>query len=485
MPNRTALFSRRQPGGVFTIQDQREHPGSIFFVDSSHAAAANAAGGGQNPDTPLATIDYAIGLCTASKGDVIYVMPGHTESVATAIAADVAGISIIGLGESGARPQLTITDTNDGIDITADNVVIENLAFPTPSGVAASDINIGAANARVSRCHFAQGANSRDAITITAAGELPEIEGCTVIVSANGPDSWIKTEGVIDRPHIHHNLVIGSDGTNAYDDGVINYASQAVTNPSVHDNLFLGGGATTAVVANGGSLVGETMGPNVYGGSATGADNVTGQSEILDQISGSTGIPTWPAAAVPGNGVSLAEVLRDLWDAVRNGTGGSEPGTNKSLVDAIGFDGAAAVAASAGMLRTANGTRFAIKKTLTSSAILQTGVDVTAVSTVGEILIEDVVVKTDGTGLAAGTNFELETNNAKGLADFFVTAVSGLGASKTVDLNGASVTKIKTVLESGAKVVAKCSAADCTGAGTIDVYLLCRRLADNATLAAA
>ena len=131
------------------------------------------------------------------------------------------------------------------------------------------------------------------------------------------------------------------------------------------------------------------------------------------------------------------------------------------------------------------GDEFWVKKTLTSSAILQAGVDVTGVSSGGELAIEDVIVKTDGTGLAAMTNFELETNNVNGLADFFVTVASGLGANKTIDLSGASVTKIKTVLESGKKVIAKASAADGTGAGTIDVYIKFRRLAQGATIAAA
>jgi len=38
--NRTALFSRNQPGGVFTINDLVNHPGNIWFVDSGDANAS-------------------------------------------------------------------------------------------------------------------------------------------------------------------------------------------------------------------------------------------------------------------------------------------------------------------------------------------------------------------------------------------------------------------------------------------------------------
>ncbi len=131
------------------------------------------------------------------------------------------------------------------------------------------------------------------------------------------------------------------------------------------------------------------------------------------------------------------------------------------------------------------GTTFTIKKTLVSSAIVQAGVDVTGASSVGALTITDIVLQTNGTGLAAGTNLTLETDNANGIAVFFSTAVSGLGANKTINLDTASVTKIRTVLESGKKIIAKMTAADGTGAGTVDVYLTFRRHANGATIAAA
>jgi hypothetical protein len=89
------------------------------------------------------------------------------------------------------------------------------------------------------------------------------------------------------------------------------------------------------------------------------------------------------------------------------------------------------------------------------------------------------------TGLAAGTNFTLESNNANGVAIFMSTAVSGLGANKTIDHANASVSKHRTVLEVGKKVIAKMTAADGTGAGTVDVYLMFTRLARGANVLAA
>lgn len=61
----------------------------------------------------------------------------------------------------------------------------------------------------------------------------------------------------------------------------------------------------------------------------------TAGASIYAALAGAAGIPAFPTAAAPANDVSLAEVLRDIWDVLRNGTGGTEPGTNKSVIDCL------------------------------------------------------------------------------------------------------------------------------------------------------
>ncbi len=124
---RTTLEVRQQPGGLFCITDPiNTSTGSIFWVHSG--TGSDAAGYGYSPDAPVATIDYAIGLCTASKGDVIYVMPGHNEGLGNAqIAVDVIGISIIGLGKGSLTPRIDFDHANASIDISAAGCTLKNL----------------------------------------------------------------------------------------------------------------------------------------------------------------------------------------------------------------------------------------------------------------------------------------------------------------------------------------------------------------------
>lgn len=111
------------------------HPGEVFWVNNSTTLAKGAIGGsnGNSGDRlhPFSTIDYAIGRCTAGRGDIIVVMPNHAENLATAavIAADVAGVAIVGLGTGTARPTLSWTAAAATLAVSAANISFVNLRF--------------------------------------------------------------------------------------------------------------------------------------------------------------------------------------------------------------------------------------------------------------------------------------------------------------------------------------------------------------------
>jgi hypothetical protein len=131
---KTELFVRKQSGGMFTVVNESRITGNIFWVDSGSATGADAAGYGQNPDAPFLTLDYAIGQCTANNGDHIFVMPGHAETKAAAGAlftADVAGVTVICLGEGADRPTFTFSHTGATSTISAASFKMKNFLFVT------------------------------------------------------------------------------------------------------------------------------------------------------------------------------------------------------------------------------------------------------------------------------------------------------------------------------------------------------------------
>lgn len=123
--------------------------GTTYYVHSGTGSNSNP---GTTPTAPVATLDYAVGLCTASKNDVIVLMPGHAESVTAAggIDIDVAGITIVGLGNGANRPTFTFTtSTGADIDFDAANVTLINCLFVGGVDALTGPLDINAADIRL------------------------------------------------------------------------------------------------------------------------------------------------------------------------------------------------------------------------------------------------------------------------------------------------------------------------------------------------
>jgi hypothetical protein len=126
--------------------------GSVFFVDSSTGLSGNS---GRDIKHPLATIDQAINKCTANKGDIIYAMPGHAEALGnnkTSLVPDIAGISIIGIGQGDDMPTITGSGVNSEIEVTADNIRFKNLRFEPGVDACLTGIDVNAHHFTMEDC---------------------------------------------------------------------------------------------------------------------------------------------------------------------------------------------------------------------------------------------------------------------------------------------------------------------------------------------
>lgn len=100
--------------------------GNYYFVSSTTGSDGNTGAA----DNPFATLDFAIGRCTANQGDTIVLCQNHAETLTAAgsVTADVAGINIIGLGTGDDRPTFTFgTAASASFLVTAANVYITNI----------------------------------------------------------------------------------------------------------------------------------------------------------------------------------------------------------------------------------------------------------------------------------------------------------------------------------------------------------------------
>lgn len=145
------------------------------FVCSTYGSNGNEG----TLESPYATIDYAIGKCTASRGDTIIVMPGHTETVTAAggIALDVAGVNIIGIGEGSIRPTVNFTTVvGASMTISAANCLVKNILFTGGIDALTNPISISAADVTLDGCEWRDvTGQATDVILTTAAANRLKI----------------------------------------------------------------------------------------------------------------------------------------------------------------------------------------------------------------------------------------------------------------------------------------------------------------------
>jgi hypothetical protein len=264
MSNRTALFSRKQPGGVFTIVDMEQHPGEVFFVDSGAANGGDTPGHGRDPDQPFLTLDYAIGRCTANQGDVIYVMPGHAETflATNGFDADVAGIAIIGLGWGADRPTFTFNHANAQVNIGAASVRVENLRFVADITGVVSAVQVeGVTDAVFENCEWYWGGTTGDDMLISleleAGSHRALIEGCRFLAepAVAGAAAAINITGKSDNDVIRNNEFMGDystacvNGAAAADEGLM-FLDNLVHNTDAGEPYLEVHAGTTGVIAN-------------------------------------------------------------------------------------------------------------------------------------------------------------------------------------------------------------------------------------------
>jgi len=138
------------------LEGELTTPGQNFYVDSGHGEAVDDTAHGTSWDFPLATLDYAIALCTDNNGDVIHVAPGHAEDYAAAganLTLDKIGVHIIGYGIGTNRPTFTFkTEVTADIEVDAANCTIENCIFVGDITGLDAPFDIDAANFTLKNC---------------------------------------------------------------------------------------------------------------------------------------------------------------------------------------------------------------------------------------------------------------------------------------------------------------------------------------------
>jgi len=224
------------------------HPGNVFWVNGSgvlpDGGSAGSDGGKGTYLRPFATIDYAIGKCTANRGDIIMVMPGHTEDLDAAgdITMDVAGVAIVGLGTGAKRPTITYSDTDGTFAVSAANCSVVNCVFQAGIADVVTAITVAATADGFSMeyCESNEGAvagtyNFIDVITLTTGADNLSWRKCKFIGADTNNDAFIT--GVAHNGFYIDECYFASNVAQAAAVGLVE-ATGNVTNCIIKDSHF-------------------------------------------------------------------------------------------------------------------------------------------------------------------------------------------------------------------------------------------------------
>jgi len=469
---------------------------NYWFVNS-------ATGGPSGPGTVDQPFDSIAHACSTTynvglgSSDVIIVSPEHTETVtaASGLTISTAGVQVIGLGTGNARPTVTFntvvgaTMLISGANVKVDNIIckagINNLTCPIQVTGASPTLNIewqdvSGSYEAISCILLTTVSNAK--INLRYRG----VEGSAVCVN---PVQISVCTGVrlnIDFTGTASTAVVNAVGGSASKDVVITgYIYNSGTTTGAKDFVDSSVGTSTEYFI---SVFDGSAGFNYIGGSASAPildSTVAAENALYGAYP--NGI-TWQTSHAHATGYSVQSVLGFVQDAVNNGTGGSTPGTNKSVIDAIGANGVSQLTVGAGTLSGAPGANFIVQKSVTSSLIVSSGaIDLTQIATTGDILVRNFTMETDSTGLASQTAnayITITKTGGHGATTLGTQIVTALGANITMQGSSMATTAMNLpfTIEAGSKLQIAAATYNCTGAGTIKFTMQCQRVTAGAIL---
>lgn len=236
-------FDSLSVGGVPVTGAGQVIAGNVFWVKSTGGADVNDGVRGRSKDAPFATIDYAVGICTANNGDVIYVLPTHAETVATAggIDLDVAGISVIGLGQGADRPTITMSAVASTITFDAASIRFQNFLIKVEHDTTiVLDVNSADCVIDGIEIRSRTAATAREfvtAIDVTGAAngcDRTKILNCHIYSPTAGASRGIELGEVADRVEIRNCTIWGDYG----DAAIHNITGKVLTNLLIADCIL-------------------------------------------------------------------------------------------------------------------------------------------------------------------------------------------------------------------------------------------------------
>jgi len=215
--------------------------GTVFYVDSVNGGDTSDVGGLSWSD-PFASIDYALGHCTANQNDMIVLLPGPTETLTGTQTIDVAGVTILGIGRGQKQAWIKHNHADAEISVTANDVTIANVRFSADvtDVKVAIEIEDGVLNCEVRNCLFDVVTTGTDEFLVSVrtndASNYAKIKDNVFHMGLGAAVAAISMTKDTDNTEISGNFADGD-----YSTANINGITTLSTNLRIFDNVLMNG----------------------------------------------------------------------------------------------------------------------------------------------------------------------------------------------------------------------------------------------------
>lgn len=191
--------------------------GNVFFVSSTESGRADDVAHGKAPQTPFATLAYALAQCTANIGDLVILMEGHVETITTTggVSLNVAGVTVIGLGNGENRPLLRLQgSTSASIAVSSSDITLQNVTIDATvlDGIT-NALTVNGEDFRLRDCDIYMADSLGQAvlgIVTTVNANRMSLERCRFWGTANaGANAFVKLVGANDGVTIRDCQMVG------------------------------------------------------------------------------------------------------------------------------------------------------------------------------------------------------------------------------------------------------------------------------------
>lgn len=188
--------------------------GKVVYVSSVYGLNTNDG----KFQTPVATIGRAltlVGLQAQNRDDVIIVLPGHTETISSALTISRAGVRIMGVGMPYRQPKITLSGASTTLNITGAGIALSDLTLTTETANTTAAITVGAGGLTTVRVMIDESGGGsfidvyKTTTTSSSIGGLRIIEPHIYCTSVNNDNAVNLTSNTIGTTIINGQIRMG------------------------------------------------------------------------------------------------------------------------------------------------------------------------------------------------------------------------------------------------------------------------------------